>query len=929
MEPSDNIQNKTSNIGRNDPDKSEIKIHNILPSIERTFLQIGSTIGKYCIIEEIDRGGMAVVYKALQLDLDREVALKVLPANITINRRFVERFLSEAHAVAKLQHPYIVNIHEVAVENNVYYLAMDYIPGMNLYYYLNFKKPKLVEVLEITVKLAEALAYAHNQKIIHRDLKLNNIIMRDNATPVLIDFGLAKALEGEQVALTKTGEIMGSPAYMAPERLTGANTDARSDICSLGIMLYEMLTFKNPYLDPRSMPQTTMNVMEANPILPRKLVPWLPAEIEAITLKAMQKDPDKRYQTMEEFGNDIKRYQRGEPVLADPPSVWTNAKRFIRIYWPPLVIGMLIMLFAFLAIFNYYYNKKKEQPYWSLSYIDDSTALIPENGWRLNQGISAADTLQWRRKGKSLLSPSEGYSYIVLEREYSRDLRIEFDIRPSGHNLANAGFFLYGNCPDSGYKFHLFHEPDALCGISYPGGDFIFTDYDPVQFIASDIYHVYIECRGNDITYKINGLTMAEIRDFFRPAGENHKNVGFFVDNTGCAFSNLRIHTFTQPVYRDPCVVADGFAQSGDFSGAIREYKEILPELSNTPLTGNIMLNIAACRIRLGQYDDANKIMETPYLSSSEKGFIPDKRLFFKGVIYNKQNKYAESDSMFVKLFRQSQSSTLCKAAAAIMIEKAVKSIRQGDSTGATSTMDALAHNYFGFTRSCGRAYLAMIEYYLEKGDMEKTEECCEIAIKFYKSDIEVFLLARAALSRVYLANGKKIQAIDLLNQCIAAYVPLEGAWNAWMALAEIYEFDSNFSDAFTIYNKIYSDAPKYLVSPWIARIRMGEIADRVTSEEKPEKIFDDVINSSHQFVLPRQIAQFYRGNISMEEFETWWKYTYPGSKKYLYYFAKNALIKGYSVQAYFYLKEFKQSLAPDTWNALRVNKMLSQLNNN
>ena len=128
MQPSDNHSGDTSRIEQKSSDKSRIKIHNILPNIERTFLQIGSTIGKYCIIEEIDRGGMAVVYKALQLDLDREVALKVLPANITINRRFVERFLSEAHAVAKLQHPYIVNIHEVAVENNVYYLFMDFIP---------------------------------------------------------------------------------------------------------------------------------------------------------------------------------------------------------------------------------------------------------------------------------------------------------------------------------------------------------------------------------------------------------------------------------------------------------------------------------------------------------------------------------------------------------------------------------------------------------------------------------------------------------------------------------------------------------------------------------------------------------------------------------------------------------------------------------
>ena len=323
-------------------DKGKLKIHNLMPSLERTYLAIGSTIGKYRIIEEIDRGGMAVVYKALQLDLDREVALKVLPANITINRRFVERFLSEAHAVAKLNHPNIVNIHEVAVENNVYYLAMDYIPGVNLYYYLNYQKPKLIDVLEITAKLCDALSYAHHQKIVHRDLKLNNVIMRDPVTPVLIDFGLAKALESEEGTITKTGEIMGSPAYMAPERLYGTGADARSDICSVGIMLYEMLTFKNPYLDPRSIHQTTLNVIEANPIPPRKLVMWLPVEIEAITLKAMQKEPAHRYQTMEELALDIRRYQKGEQVLANPPSLWSKARHLVRKRWPVLAIGALV-----------------------------------------------------------------------------------------------------------------------------------------------------------------------------------------------------------------------------------------------------------------------------------------------------------------------------------------------------------------------------------------------------------------------------------------------------------------------------------------------------------------------------------------------------------------------------------------------------------
>jgi serine/threonine protein kinase len=351
--------------------KGNVYIRNMLANIERTFLPIGTTVGKYRIIEEIDRGGMAVVYKAVQLDLDREVALKVMPSNISINRRFMERFMSEAHAIARLSHPNIVSIFEVAMHNNIYYLAMEYIPGQNLFYYLNFNKPKLVDALEIVSRLADALNYAHQQKIIHRDLKLNNVIMRDRLTPVLIDFGLAKALEDEdEGGITRTGEVMGSPAYMAPERLLGGVVDHRSDICSLGIMLYEMLTFKNPYLDQRNLHQTALNVMEANPIPPRKLVPWLPREIEAITLKAMIKDPAARYQSMEEFKADINRYQHNETVLAQPPSLTLQLSHFIKRNWPWLSITTTVVVFSALFALSLYIQNRKEQSHWQLSYSE-------------------------------------------------------------------------------------------------------------------------------------------------------------------------------------------------------------------------------------------------------------------------------------------------------------------------------------------------------------------------------------------------------------------------------------------------------------------------------------------------------------------------------------------------------------------------------
>jgi len=926
MQSSETPPEKSTRIFQKSFDKSKIKIHNILPNIERTFLQIGSTIGKYQIIEEIDRGGMAVVYKALQLDLDRHIALKVLPANITINRRFVDRFLSEAHAVAKLQHPNIVNIHEVAVENNVYYLAMDYIPGMNLYYHLNFRKPKLVEVLEITAKLADALAYAHNLKIIHRDLKLNNIIMKDNITPVLIDFGLAKALEGEDVALTKTGEIMGSPAYMAPERLAGSNTDARSDICSLGIMLYEMLTFKNPYLDPRSMPQTTMNVVEANPILPRKLVPWLPVEIEAITLKAMQKEPENRYQSMEEFAADIRRYQRGEQVLANPPSLWSKGKRLIQVHWSVFIIVSLVCLFSSLYVFTFYYQNKKDQPYWQLIYQLGKNPPEGEKEWSVSIGGDTQSDGKWGIKNLSIYSPAGGHSFIKLRRDFSHDVRVEFDIKARSEDFAEIGFFLDGCCPDSGYCFHVHHGARGLCGISYPGSDFLFADYNPVELVSGRRYHVFIEKKDHAYSFKLNNVTIGTIWDFFPLTGKNHRQLGFFVDGTPCEISDLKIFGYIVPHASELETPADRIAQRGETEVAYEEYLELLPEISSDDAARDVRLKMVECLIRLGDFDKATALAGKISVSDKHDDTRNAQRLYMMGVLQSLMGKEDEANDFFTQLFKTAPENPLSVSAGNRMVLRCVNYLKNSDPDAAEKAMSAVRANVSEPSKNSGKLYLMIVDYYLAKGFLDKAKATADNIISGFKNEPDIVLMARVLLSRVYLAKGDKTMATDLLNQCVASYVPSEAAWQAWLELAEIYEYDANWSDAFTIYRKIFDDCPKYLYFPWMARVKMGEIADRVTSEEKRANIFNGVITSPHPFALPRLLARFYVDSCSKEDFKKSWVALNPGNREYLCYYAKKAIMEKSPDLARWYLKEFKRDLPPNIWPAQRTNKAISLL---
>jgi tetratricopeptide (TPR) repeat protein len=906
-------------------DKGKVKIHNLLPSLERTYLAIGSTIGKYRIIEEIDRGGMAVVYKALQLDLDREVALKVLPANITINQRFVERFLSEAHAVAKLTHPSIVNIHEVAVENNVYYLAMDYIPGVNLYYYLNYQKPKLIDVLEITAKLCDALAYAHHQKIVHRDLKLNNVIMKDPVTPVLIDFGLAKALESDEGTLTKTGEIMGSPAYMAPERLFGTGSDARSDICSVGIMLYEMLTFKNPYLDPRSIHQTTLNVMEANPIPPRKLVMWLPPEIEAITLKAMHRDPYRRYQTMDEMALDIRRYQHGEPVLANPPTLFSKARHLVRRHWPLLAIGGLVCLFIAYFAFSAYLQSKKERPYWQLMYQKHFTGLAIGDEWSQYPGASGATGASdknegWVVKNGELLSPA-GPSFIRLDRSITRDVRVEFDVRGVENSFYNIGFFLYGSCPDSGYTFRVFQGPEAECGVTYPGSTFLFSDYNPLAFPPVKRFHVVMERQENVITFKLNDMTIGRICDFMPPIGKNHQSLGFFVNGSRCAINSIQVFRYAIPEMPSPTLIPDRFLERGEFTSAIEEYRELLVDASNSPVAPDIILRIAECYLRLGQYNKVRQMLSDPVLKHEDDRTVL-KDLFLRGLLLDKVGRVSSADSAYLSIGNLSGADPLFSAAISIMIFEVFDCLAHDDPGLAQNRVVFMTQNYPRFSRILGRAHLRIMDYYAKKGMLDAAIETGQSIVNLHASDSDILSRVRVNLSGLYMAKQKKNMAIDVLNQCVASYVPSEAQWQAWMELAAIYRFDANLVDAFTTCRKVYDDCPHALVTKWFARIKMGELAQFTSSEETPKAIFDDVVKSPHPFVIPRMIAQYYLDMISDDEFREFWDLMFPDDIGYQLYFANKAIQNRQTETAEMYLSSLEETLPSPSWKLMQVNNL-------
>jgi tRNA A-37 threonylcarbamoyl transferase component Bud32 len=264
--------------------------------------QEGVTLGPYRIIEQVGMGGMATVYKAYQPSMDRYVALKVLPQHYAKDPKFVERFLREARTIARLEHPNILPVYDFGEENGVTYLAMRYLEGGTLKDVLALGRLSLADAAEILTQISSALDYAHRKGVAHRDVKPTNIMVDGEGWAYLTDFGIAKVLEGTS---DLTAGAIGTPAYMAPEQSLGKGVDARADIYSLGIILYEIVTGRVPYEADTPMAVALAHIHRPLP-LPRDIEPTVPEPIERVILKALAKDPNDRFASANEFAGALK-----------------------------------------------------------------------------------------------------------------------------------------------------------------------------------------------------------------------------------------------------------------------------------------------------------------------------------------------------------------------------------------------------------------------------------------------------------------------------------------------------------------------------------------------------------------------------------------------------------------------------------------------
>ncbi|MHC4881623.1 MAG: serine/threonine protein kinase [Planctomycetota bacterium] len=346
-------------------------VSNFLTGLQGDSIEGKSVFKNYEIIDELPRGGQAVVYKATHLPTQTTVAIKVLLPTLLASAQARYYFERESRLIARMEHPNIVHIRDSGIVEGQYFFVMEYIHGQNLKEYVQSKDLSLRKRVQLFLKICSAIQYAHQQGIIHRDLKFANILVDNHGEPHILDFGLAKALDlaeedKKHGMATVTGQWAGSLSNMSPEQAAGKPDliDMRTDIYSLGMILYHLLLGQYPYEVSGSVVEVLKNIQIQDPVRPRSIDRRLASDLEVILMKSIAKSRDQRYQSVSEFSNDLENWLQARPISVKAPSTLYLLQKIIQRHkYVTAVLGLLLIIilsFSYIS-FDLYQSAKISQ----------------------------------------------------------------------------------------------------------------------------------------------------------------------------------------------------------------------------------------------------------------------------------------------------------------------------------------------------------------------------------------------------------------------------------------------------------------------------------------------------------------------------------------------------------------------------------------
>ncbi|GEM_PF-3339186 len=560
--------------------------------------------GKYKIIEEISRGANAVVYKAVQKGLDRIVALKVMLSGEFAGRDEINRFYSEARAVASLTHPNIVPIFDIGVYNKRHYFAMEYIEGQTLGAALETKDISPLRGLKAIEQVANALAYAHKRSIVHRDIKPTNILIDNFGKALLSDFGIAKQLGAGNKTNTQTGQALGTPAYMPPEQAEGKiRISPRSDIYSLGAVLYEIFTGQKPY-DASSAAAILMKVLTEDPIPPQKVNPQMNPDVATIISKAMERMPERRYQSAKAMAEDIAAFRRGQQIKAKPTSKYYYLMQSMKKNAMAITAISISLMSTVASLFYMNINSKnakrqihkieieKEKVVFAAKKAAKQTKREETSRWHIADNSSQNNFANWTRstsqKSKTiiidsvLLSDENDVINLNYDREHNGNLQIDFAFKTpdTGGNIRLSGFigktshnglqFIFGKWQDFEMVIMRGGKILAMRKIDKPEAGQVINISFKLQGLQAWLVARYDDATPTALTYR--GLEILQV--------PYKRKAGITLNHSDGELANLKIRYEDLPLKPTRLDFAHTYFFKGDLNEAYNDYMQISKSLT-------------------------------------------------------------------------------------------------------------------------------------------------------------------------------------------------------------------------------------------------------------------------------------------------------------------------------------------------------------
>jgi tetratricopeptide (TPR) repeat protein/predicted Ser/Thr protein kinase len=591
---------------------------------------------------------MGTVYRAHDLKLNREVALKVLIGGSSASDEHIVRFQREARSIAMLKHPHIIPIFDVGEVDGTHFFTMEFVHGRNLEEVIRCGDLSIERKLRTFVQVCRALQFAHDKGIIHRDIKPHNIIVDKNHNARVTDFGLARDIESG-TKITVTGMTMGTPPYMSPEQARGQidELDNRSDIYSLGATLYEMLSGRLPY-DGASGVEIMIRILEEDPVPLRKVDSSIPRPLQTICLMAMARDPRRRYASADAMARDIERFLRGQAVHARPPRgrMAIGISRLRKKIIENVVLALFVV--ALLAVGSSYIGTSEyrdivgthlKQPVeLPPLYVDDFNRpkLADRPEWRLlgDGGIGEGDD-----SGRLLLKPRKGETAAVLLNTqdvfsgYRKGTKVEFEVYIPNHESGPGEIcvFILSDCDafaselasekctaddllpylrTTGYHFALGADGNTHHLLLREGRIVRSDDRTPLRqgrtmFRKNPLYHMEVKKEGWRVSFTVNGEEVLSFRDDFPPRWEPREYAwGFYTTGPGMVLDDISVSKIGVALSARPADTSDDHFFLGNYRTALERYKLVrdcfsLKNTADSQTSARAAYSMALCKYHL------------------------------------------------------------------------------------------------------------------------------------------------------------------------------------------------------------------------------------------------------------------------------------------------------------------------------------------